>query len=150
MALLMECPQCKKRNSLKVEFCKCGLHLKKQAHKIYWIDYYVLGNRKRERIGSSKAAAEQRLREVLTLRTEDRYIHRNKNIRVMFNDLAKWYLELPQIKAKRSYSRDVLSIRTLKSLFAKNNVSELTPNRIEAYRQKTLNPSLTPSRAQLQ
>ena len=138
MALLVECPDCKKRNSADAASCKCGFNIKKAAHKNYWIEYYLHGKRKRERIGPSKAAAEQRLREVLKRRTEERYIDKNKNARVTFDELAGWYLSLPQIKAKRSYGRDELSIRTLGAFFSGTVVKELTVNKIEAYRQVRL------------
>ncbi|MFC1580092.1 tyrosine-type recombinase/integrase [Thermodesulfobacteriota bacterium] len=139
MAILSECPKCKSRNSTKKAKCRCGFNLKKASGKVYWIEYYISGHRKRERIGPSKAAAEQRLREVLKARTEERYIDRNKNIRVTFNELAMWYLELPQIKAKRSYTRDVLSMKTLKRFYGGKVVQDLTINQVEAYRQKRLN-----------
>jgi hypothetical protein len=85
MGLLIECPECKKRNGLKVKingkpgeprktvprkFCDCGFALAKCTGRVYWIEYYLDGQRKRERIGPNKAAAEQRLGEVLTARTE--------------------------------------------------------------------------------
>jgi len=42
----------------------CGCKLQKVPGKAYWIEYYINGRRKRERIGPNKSAAEQRLREV--------------------------------------------------------------------------------------
>ena len=58
MALLVECPQCKRRNSQKEKVCKgCGLALAKHSGRVWWIEYYVDGQRKRERIGTNKAAA---------------------------------------------------------------------------------------------
>jgi integrase len=138
MALLIECPKCKKRNSVDAANCKCGFNIRKAAHKNYWIEYYLHGKRKRERIGPSKAAAEQRHREVLKSRTEERYIDKNKNLKVTFDELARWYLSLVQIKAKRSYERDELSVRTLGSFFSGKVVGDMTVNLIEAYRQTRL------------
>ncbi len=139
MGLLIECPKCRKRNSTRTASCKCGLNIRKAAHKNYWIEFYFRGKRKRERIGPSKAAAEQRLREVLKNRTEERYIEKNKNARVRFDELAKWYLQLPQIKAKRSYRRDTLSLKTLGGFFSGKLVRDMTLSQVEAYRQKRLN-----------
>ena len=138
MAMLQECPKCHKRYGLKSKTCSCGFRFAKTAGKIYWIEFYVDGRRRRERIGPNKQAAEQRLRDVLNRRTEGRYIEKAKNTRVTFDELAKWYCELPQVKAKRSYDRDLLSIRTLARFFSGKKVSELTVNLIEAYRQKRL------------
>jgi hypothetical protein len=38
MALLVECPECKKRNSQKAKKCKCGFALAKFSGRVYWID----------------------------------------------------------------------------------------------------------------
>ena len=65
MGLLVECPECKKRNSQKEKTCKCGFVLAKFSGRVWWIEWYQDGQRKRERIGPNKSAAEQRLREVL-------------------------------------------------------------------------------------
>jgi len=138
MVLLIECPKCRKRNSADAANCKCGFNLNKAASKVYWIEYYLHGKRKRERIGPSIAAAEQRHREVLKNRTEERFIDRNKDVRTTFDELAAWYLELPHIKAKKSYTRDVYSIRELGQFFSGKVVRDITINRIEAYRQKRL------------
>jgi DNA-directed RNA polymerase subunit RPC12/RpoP len=76
MALLQECPHCKEKLSLKgktevkegeqgkkvlderKECPRCGFKLRKASGKAYWIEYYINGRRKRERIGPNKAAAE--------------------------------------------------------------------------------------------
>ena len=54
---MIECPNCKNRNSLKKLICKCGKKIRKESNKCYWIEYYIDGQRKRERIGHSKLAA---------------------------------------------------------------------------------------------
>ena len=41
MGLLVECPECKKRNSHKVKACKCGFALAKFSGRVYWIEYLV-------------------------------------------------------------------------------------------------------------
>lgn len=139
MGLLTECPQCKKRHSLKRLRCTCGYGIKKASNKIYWIEYYLAGRRKRERIGQSKTAAEQRLRDVLKARTEERYIDKDKSIRQTLGGLCAWYLCLPEVKAKRSYSRDKDSIRNLKRLLGEHTkIRDLTSGRMETYQQQRL------------
>jgi hypothetical protein len=117
MGLLVECPECKKRNSAKVKACKCGFALAKFSGRVYWIDYLVEGQRRRERIGPNKESADQRLKEVLTARTEGRYIQKSPDVRTLFKDLSAWYLELPEVKAKRSYDRDQQSLNRLLLFF---------------------------------
>ena len=99
MGLLVECPKCKKRNSQKAKNCKCGFALAKFSGRAWWIEYYDHDKRlRRERIGPNKAAAEQRYREVMSARTEGRYIKKSPDARTLFKDLAAWYLDLPEVK----------------------------------------------------
>ncbi len=106
MALLIECPNCKNRNSLKNISCNCGKTLRKASGKVYWIEYYLAGSRKRERIGHSKLAAENRLRKVQIAKAEGKFINSNKNNRITLGKLRNWYLNLAEVQQKRSY-RDV-------------------------------------------
>ena len=79
MGILTECPNCKEKLSVSRKVCKCGNHVQKASFKNYWIDYYINGKRKRERIGRSKQAAENRLREVEAAKAEGNHIKKNKS-----------------------------------------------------------------------
>jgi integrase len=138
MGLLVECPECKKRNSSKAKACRCGLALNKFSGRVWWIEYYLDGQRKRERIGPNKTAAEQRLREVLSARTEGRHIRKSPDSHTTFWQLAQWYLDLAEVKAKRSYDRDQLSLRKLIPMFGDRLLKDITPALVEAYKQKRL------------
>jgi len=48
MALLIECPNCRKRNRVNKNHCGCAHNIKKASHKSYWIEYYYNGKGKRE------------------------------------------------------------------------------------------------------
>ena len=136
MALLQECPLCKKRYSISRKVCTCGFKFEKASGKSYWVEYYLDGRKKRERIGTNKAAAEHRLRDVLSKRAEGRVVRKVKD--PTFDELKKWFLSLPQIRAKKSYDRDVLSMKTLSTFFSGKHISGITVNQVEAYRQKRL------------
>jgi integrase len=139
MGLLMECPECKKRNSQKAKNCKCGFALAKFSGRVWWIEYYDHEKRlRRERIGPNKAAAEQRLREILSARTEGRYIKKSPDTRTLFKDLAQWYLELPEVKAKRSYEKDQMHCKRLIAHFGDRLLKDVTPAMVEAYKQERL------------
>ncbi len=140
MALLVECPKCRKRNSTKLGKCSCGVNLKKQGNKNYWIEFYdEIGKRRRERIGPSRAAAEQRLRMVLKLRTEGRHIDRDLSVRITLGELCRWYSSLPEVCAKASYVRDMCSIKNLLRILGENTkIRDLTTGRVEGYRQYRL------------
>jgi hypothetical protein len=138
MGLLVECPECKTRNSYKVKACKCGFALAKFSGRVYWIDYLVDGQRRRERIGPNKEAADQRLREMLTARTEGRYIQKSPDAQTRFKDLAAWYLDLPEVKTKRSYDRDKRSLKLFLPFFGDRLLKDIKPGLVEAYRQRRL------------
>ena len=138
MALLVECPECKKRNSQKAKSCKCGFALAKFTGRAYWIEWYQDGQRKRERIGPNKAAAEQRLREVLSARTEGRHIKKSQDFRTTFKELSKWYLALAEVQAKRSFDRDQALVRKLEPFFGDRLLKDITPALVEAYKQKRI------------
>jgi integrase len=157
MALLQECPRCKEKLSLKgktgvkegeevkkvlkerKECPRCGFKLRKASGKVYWIEYYVNGRRKRERIGPNKKAAEQRLREVLKLRAEERFIDKDPASRLTLGELCKWYLDLPEVKAKDSYNRDGHFIGHLKRLLGEGTkIKDITPGKMESYQKQRL------------
>jgi len=163
MALLQECPKCKAKTSLRCqvevrqgeetrkieverkECASCGFKLRKACGKAYWIEYYLNGRRKRERIGPNKGAAEQRLREVLKARTEERYIDKDPAVRMTLGELCKWYLELPEVKAKDSYRRDRQFFDHLKRILGESTkIKDITPGKVESYQTQRLDE---PSRA---
>jgi hypothetical protein len=110
MGLLIECPKCKRRNSQEAKNCKCGFGLAKFSGRVYWVEWYQDGQRRRERIGPNKTAAEQREREIKSAIVEGRHVKKSPEARTLFNDLAVWYLSLLEVKAKRSYDRDERSL----------------------------------------
>jgi integrase len=157
MALLQECPQCKTKLSLKYqvevkegevvkkvskvrEDCpSCGCKLQKAPGKAYWIEYYINGRRKRERIGPNKGAAEQRLREVLKLRAEERWVDKDKSARLTLGELARWYLSLKEVQSKDSYRRDKQLVAHLLQLLGENSkLNAINPGKIESYQHKRL------------
>ena len=160
MGLLIECPECKRRNSLKgwickcgkcpdclgrcncgkcseckkrksKVVCKCGFVLSKFSGKVYWVEWYQDGQRRRERIGPNKAAAEERLRKIKSALVEGRHIRKNPEAKVRFQDLAQWYLAHPEVKAKKSYRRDTLSVKCLTRFFGRYLLKDMSSELVE-------------------
>jgi integrase len=138
MGLMIECPECKKRNSPKAKTCKCGVTLGKHSGKVWWIEWYEDGKRRRERIGPNKAAAEQRYRQVMSAKAEGRHIKKSPDAVTRFDTLAQWYLELPEVKAKRSYDKDLMHCARLIAKFGDRLLKDITPAMVEAYKQQRL------------
>ena len=63
---------------------------KKQG--IYWIDYYVLGHRKREQIGPDKRLAETGLKKHKVQIAEGKFQEKRRPVTTTCNELANTYL----------------------------------------------------------
>ena len=139
MGILVECPSCRIRGGPKRKICKCGHNVQKAESKNYWIEYYLNGKRTRERIGRSKLAAKNRLREIQTAKAEKRHININKNVLVNLGELRDWYLELSEVKQKRSYS-DIAHCVSLvvKHIGENTTVSQLEQKHVEDFRKHRL------------
>jgi integrase len=74
----------------------------------------------------------------MSARTEGRYIKKSEDTRTLFKGLAVWYLDLPEVKAKRSYVRDRYSVEKLLPFFGDRLLKDINPALVEAYRQKRL------------
>ena len=136
MGILVECPACKIRGGLKRKLWKCGYNVQKADSKNYWIEYYLEGKRTRERIGRSKQAAENRIREIQTAKAEGRHINKNKNSLVNLGNLRDWYLDLPEVMQKRSFRHIQTSINIVVShVGQKLSLSQLGPEEIEKFRK---------------
>jgi integrase len=136
MAVEQQCPKCRKRLGISRKVCKCGFKLGKFSGKVYWVSVYINGEKRRERIGPNKKAAEQRERDILKLTTEERFIDKDRAARLSLGELCKWYLDLPEVKAKDSYDRDKHFITHLKRLLGEGiKVKDITAGRIESYQK---------------
>ena len=139
MGILVECPNCKIRCSLSKRVCKCGNKVRKAGSKNYWIEYYLKGKRTRERIGRSKLAAENRLREVQTATAEDRNIQKNKNAVITIGALRDWYLDLPEVKQKRSFKAIANCIEIVSDhVGEKKYASQISPADIQSFQRNRL------------
>ena len=62
---------------------------------VYWIDYYVNGHRKRERIGPDKKLAETVLRKRKVEIAEGKFLDKKRLVTTTFDELAEAYLNMP-------------------------------------------------------
>jgi integrase len=106
---------------------------KKQG--VYWIDYYVQGHRKRERIGPDKRLAETVLKKRKVEIAEGKYLDKQRPVTTTFDELADAYFAYAvHQQRKRSWPRDRTSIRALRTYFEGKRLTEVTPAVIEQYR----------------
>jgi integrase len=103
---------------------------KKQG--VYWIDYYVQGHRKRERIGPDKRLAETVLRKRKVEIAEGKFLDKRKVLRCSFNELAHLYLEWANTN-HRGYASTRSRVEHLKEEFGALQLGEITPLMIDSY-----------------
>ena len=106
-----------------------------QKGRDWYIDYYVNGSRKREKIGPNKRLAETVLAKRKAEIAEGRFLNAPTRTRVRFDDLAFQYLEFSKTN-KRSWARDYASMKHLKAAFGGRYLFQITPLMIEQYKAK--------------
>ena len=135
MALLVECPRCKRKQSTKVKYCNsCTLDLKNSQDKIFYIDYYHNGRRIREKIGTSKTLAETTLRKRKVAIAEGKYLDKKKEVRIRFKDFAVEYRKWAEVNNKSYKKSKAWIIERLVGYFEEKLLSEITSWHVEKYK----------------
>ncbi|MFC1804294.1 tyrosine-type recombinase/integrase [Candidatus Omnitrophota bacterium] len=106
--------------------------------KTYYIDYYIPnGRRIRERVGFSKALAQDVLRKRQVAAIENKHFDIKRDSKVKFDVFADRYLEVYSRQNNRSWKRSVLpNLKRLKAHFASKHLYEITPLEVEKYRRE--------------
>ncbi|MGH8070664.1 MAG: tyrosine-type recombinase/integrase [Candidatus Entotheonellia bacterium] len=118
---------------------------KKQG--VYWIDYYVNGRRKRERIGPDKKLAETVLKKRKVEIAEGKYLDKRTIPRCTVAELGRLYLEWARVN-HRGYASTRSRVEHLRDTFGPLQLRELTPMVIDAYvsQRTTIRTSATVNR----
>ena len=103
----------------------------------YYIDYYVRGRRRREKIGPNKRQASLVLQKRKVQIAEGKFLDLTREEKISFEDIAKEYIEVYSKPNKRSFWRDEISVKHLSSQFEKRLIQEITPLNVEKYKQKS-------------
>jgi len=135
MALLVECPKCKHKQSTKVKYCSgCNLDIKNAPDRVYYIDFYNKGKRIRERIGTSKKLAETTLRKRKVEIAEGKYLDKKKEVRIRFKDFAVDYRKWAVVNNKSFKKGKKWMIERLIGTFGEKLLSEITSWHVEKYK----------------
>ena len=103
--------------------------------KIYYIDYYVGGKRKREKAGENRRLAETLLAKKKVEITENKYFDMTEFKKVRFDEVANDFLEWSRVH-KRSFKRDEGIVKNLMSYFGNNYLYQITSYKIEKYQNE--------------
>lgn len=114
MAILQQCPICRRRQPVKKKACKCGedLDKAKASRRVkYWISYYLAnGKNRREYVGALEGLdgysikdARDALSKRRSQKREGRIFDMLPESKTTFNDLTTWYLNLEKTKEIKSF-----------------------------------------------
>ncbi len=106
--------------------------------KNYYIDFYVDGRRKREKIGPSKKLAENVLSKRKVEIAEGKFLDIVKKEKIKFEDFAKEYLNVHSKPNKKSWKMDSYHLEELKKHFKGKYLYAITANDIERFKVKRL------------
>src|SRR5882672_1023518 len=110
--------------------------------KVWWIDYYYIGNRVREPVGPEKEEA----RIILGERLKDIRQGRNPELRrirpKLFDEMVAEFLKR-HASQRRDYETFVLLTNVLLRYFRGRTLQEVTPKAIEDFRAARLAESVT-------
>jgi integrase len=99
---------------------------------VFWIDYYVNGHRKRERIGPDKRLADTVLRKRKVAIAEGKFLDKRKVPRCTFAELAMMYLEWAKTN-HRGYIATRSRVKMLSEVFGNQQLSDITPLKVDTY-----------------
>jgi integrase len=106
---------------------------KKQS--VYWIDYYVNGRRKRERIGPGKRLAETVLQKRKVAIAEGKYLDKRKVPRCTFDQLALVYLRWAEAH-HQGFATTQSRVKRFHKTFGTYQLSGITPLMVDEYLSK--------------
>jgi integrase len=113
----------------------------------WYIDYYVSGRRKREKIGPSKNLAETVLKKRKVEIAEGKFLDIRKEEKIKFEDFVDEYIEVYLKPNCKSWEKSELhNIKHLKSFFSGKLLYEITPLLVERFkieRSKHVSPATT-------
>jgi site-specific recombinase XerD len=112
--------------------------------KTWYLDYYVHGKRKRERVGPNKRLAELAMEKIGVQLAEGRFLDIRKGEKVTFDEIAQDFLNYSQ-NNKVSYNRDIILVKNLVKFFGGKRLAEISPILIEQYKGKRLREGKMPA-----
>ena len=101
----------------------------------WYIDYYINGVRRREKIGSTREPAQTVLAKTKVAIAEGRFLEVFKQPRLNFGELASQYFQF-SVTNKRSWRRYIGSTKHLKSVFGGRCVCDTTSLMVEHYKAR--------------
>ena len=102
----------------------------------WYIDFMYKGRRRWEAIGADRRLAELAAKKREMEIYEGKYFPENSKTKVRFRDLTEEYIEKHSKVRKRSWRRDIGTLKHLLPVFGDMFLADITPRMIENYRLK--------------
>jgi integrase len=140
MAVLQECPICRRKQSLKRKKCLCGEDLdkaKRSKRVRYWISYrFPGGKQRRELVGNSISEARDADGKRKAEKREGKLFEIKLDTKMTFQELSKWYLGLEKVRGLASFFVIELSLKKFNKVFGDTIVSKIMPADLENYQER--------------
>jgi integrase len=137
MAILQECPTCKRRQKLAKNKCLCGEDLQK-ARKGERVKFYVTyrlpgGRQKKVLVGTSLKDAKALDGKKKGEKREKRLFDVLPECKMTFKELSDWFLGLGREKAKPVHKRRRTNLKHFNETFGETVVANIKPADLEEY-----------------
>lgn len=141
MAILQECPLCKRKQKLKNKTCsgcECDLKKGRKSNNVkYYISYYLPnGKQRREMVGFSLSDAKAADGKRKGQKKENRLFDIKEDSTMTFNEMAKWYTNLETVKRLATHNRIKIVLENFNKSFGDMPVCSIQPVDIENYQIK--------------
>ncbi|MFC1799118.1 tyrosine-type recombinase/integrase [Thermodesulfobacteriota bacterium] len=147
MAIMAECPICRRKQSKRNKVCKCGEDLdraKRSKRVKYWIQYRLPDKTQRkEYVGSFEelngySIEDARIAESKrkTQKKENKLMDIKADSKMTYSELAKWYLNLEKVKNLASFGTIKVNIEKFNDEFGGSIISHTKPVNLENYQVK--------------
>lgn len=143
MAILAQCPICRKKQSLKNKTCKCGQDMDKakRSNRVrYWIHFRLPdGKQRMESVDFSIEKARDAEGKRRSQKRENRIFDILPESKITFYKLAEWYLGLKSVKGLASFDRVEQALNQFNLVFGDRRVKDVIQTDLEDYQDKRKN-----------
>jgi integrase len=139
MAILAECPICHRKQSNKNKICKCreDLDQAKRSRRVrYWIHYQARKQQFREPVGYSIEEARDAEGKRRSQKRENRVFKKLPEIKMTFQELSDWYIELATVKALAYYEILKYNLSKFNAEFGDKIITDILPSSLQNFQAK--------------
>ena len=150
MAILAECPMCRRKQATKNKVCKCGENLdkaKKSKRVKYWIQYRLPGGRQKKEslakfkdineysIDDARKAEAQRTVQKTEGRIDEMFKPKKESTWT-FSQLAQWWFNQDSVKARSDWSRLEIAFNKFSQVFGDRLIRDVKLSELKNYQSQ--------------